>query len=301
MIILSFTVVGRKSSISFPTVFYRIFCYFTPAMQRLSYIRFIFLLLCALYVRTGEMRAQQSSFPPVKTDTTGMPVVAGGECRRIPIIPSHFKPTSLILPASLIAVGAVGTAIDGMNDFHLFQRKASVKRIHIDDYMEWGMLGWVFVADFMGKEKHNWADQLCLVVLAEGMNAAMTRTLKYTVREIRPDGRPYSFPSGHTANAFLGAHLAYKELKDSSPIGAYSGYALAAFVAGSRLYNNRHWVADVVAGAGFGILSVELAYLVYFPVRNAIARKINLRRSDKLIFTPAVGAGGAGVYVSYAF
>lgn len=65
-------------------------------------------------------------------------------------------------------------------------------------------------------------DQLFLVTLAEGMNAVMTRTLKYTVKEIRPDGGPYSFPSGHTANAFLGAHMAYKEFKDSSPVLAYS-------------------------------------------------------------------------------
>lgn len=157
-----------------------------------------------------------------------------------------------------------------MNDFHLFSRKDSVKKIRIDDYMELGRLGWVFVCDLMGKEKHNWVDQLCLVVIAEGFNAAMTRTVKYTVGEIRPDGGPHSFPSGHTANAFLGAHIAWKEFKDSSPVLAYSGYALATFVACSRLYNNRHWVADVVAGAGFGILSVELAYLTYFPIRNAI-------------------------------
>ena len=68
-----------------------------------------------------------------------------------------FNPKSLILPASLITVGAVGTAIDGMNDFHLFSRKDSVKQIHIDNYLEWGMLGWVFVCDLMGKEKHNFA------------------------------------------------------------------------------------------------------------------------------------------------
>ena len=162
--------------------------------------------------------------------------------------------------------------IDGMNDFHLFSRKDSVKKIRIDDYMEWGMLGWVFVCDLMGKEKHNWVDQLCLVAIAEGFNAAMTRTVKYTVGEIRPDGGPHSFPSGHTANAFLGAHVAWKEFKDSCPVLAYSGYALATFVACSRLYNNRHWVADVIAGAGFGILSVELAYLTYFPIRNEIGR-----------------------------
>ena len=103
---------------------------------------------------------------------------------RMSVIEYKFKPKSLILPASLITVGAIGTAIDGMNDFHLFSRKDSVKKIRIDDYMEWGMLGWAFVCDLMGKEKHNWVDQLCLVAIAEGFNAAMTRTVKYTVGEI---------------------------------------------------------------------------------------------------------------------
>lgn len=221
--------------------------------------------------------------------------------QKMPVVEYRFNPKHLILPASLITIGAIGTAIDGMNDFHLFSRKESVKKIHIDDYMEWGMLGWVFVCDLMGKEKHNWVDQLCLVTIAEGFNAAMTRTLKHTVNEARPDGRPYSFPSGHTANAFLGAHIAYKEFKDSSPVLAYSGYALAAFVAGSRLYNNRHWVADVVAGAGFGILSVELSYLVYFPVRNAIARKINRKAARNLVVAPTLNASGGGLFVSYSF
>lgn len=80
--------------------------------------------------------------------------------------------------------------------------------------------------------------------------------------------------------------MAYKEFKDSSPVLAYSGYALALFVAGSRLYNNRHWVADVVAGAGFGILSVELAYLTYFPIRNAIAHKINRKAAQNMVIAP---------------
>ena len=220
---------------------------------------------------------------------------------RMSVVEYKFKPKSLILPASFITVGAIGTAIDGMNDFHLFSRKDSVKKIRIDDYMEWGMLGWVFVCDLMGKEKHNWVDQLCLVAIAEGFNAAMTRTVKYTVGEIRPDGGPHSFPSGHTANAFLGAHVAWKEFKDSCPVLAYSGYALATFVACSRLYNNRHWVADVIAGAGFGILSVELAYLTYFPIRNAIARKINMKGNDRLVVAPTFSPDGGGLYLSWKF
>ena len=53
--------------------------------------------------------------------------------KRIPVVEYKFNPKSLILPASLITVGAIGTAIDGMSDFHLFTRKESVKKIHIDD------------------------------------------------------------------------------------------------------------------------------------------------------------------------
>ncbi len=219
----------------------------------------------------------------------------------IPITSYKFQPKSLILPASLIAVGAVGTAIDGMNDFHLIHRKDSVNRIHIDDYMEWGMLGWVFICDLMGKEKHSWVDQLCLVGLGEIINAGLTRGTKYLVNERRPDGGKYSFPSGHTANAFLGAHIAYKEFKDSNPWLAYSGYALGLFVAGSRIYNNRHWVADVIAGAGYGILAAELSYLIYFPIRNAIAEKINLRRDRTLLVSPVLNEQGGGLYFSYTF
>ena len=117
-----------------------------------------------------------------------------------------------------------------------------------------------------------------------------------------PRPEDYSFPSGHTSNAFLGAHMAYKEFKDRSPILAYSGYAIAAFVAGSRLYNNRHWVADVVAGAGFGILSVELSYLIYFPIRNAIARRINRNvKNCPIVAAPVFSSNMAGFYLTYQF
>ena len=104
----------------------------------------------------------------------------------MPVVAYKFNPKSLILPASLITVGAVGTAIDGMNDFHLFSRKDSVKQIHIDNYLEWGMLGWVFVCDLMGKEKHNWVDQLCFGRFSGGMNGLMVHGLKNWVNEPSP-------------------------------------------------------------------------------------------------------------------
>jgi membrane-associated phospholipid phosphatase len=125
--------------------------------------------------------------------------------------------------------------------------------------------------------------------------------LKKGINQTRPDGAPYSFPSGHTANAFLGAHIAFKEFKDSHPVLACSGYAIAAFVAGSRIYKNRHWIADTVAGAGFGILSVELSYLIYFPIRNALAQNINTKAASRLTVAPVINQEGGGLWLSFRF
>ncbi len=219
----------------------------------------------------------------------------------IPVVRYDFKASRLILPLSLITVGAIGTAIDGMNDYHLFTRSDRDKPLKVDDYLEWGMFGWVFMNDLIGKEKHNWVDQFFLLALAEGMNALMVQSLKSWVNEPRPNGADYAFPSGHTANAFLGAHLNFKEFKDSSMLQALSGYPVAAFVAFARVYGKRHWVADVVAGAGFGMLSVELSYLAYFPIRNAIARSLNIEQHTALFIAPTLHPGGAGLFLSYTF
>lgn len=221
--------------------------------------------------------------------------------QRIPIVDYTFKAKHLILPASLITVGALGHAIDGMKDYHLFTHNPPDQKLYVDDYLQWGLYGWTFVCDLMGKEKNHWIDQVFLTGLSVTLNAAMVHTVKRVVDIDRPNEVAHSFPSGHTANAFLGAHLAYKEFKDSNKWLAYSGYPLALFVAYARVHSNRHWVADVVAGAGFGILAVELSYLVYFPVRNAIARKINLKENHKLVVSPVLNPQGGGIYFSYSF
>ena len=178
---------------------------------------------------------------------------------RMPVVAYKFNPKSLILPASLITVGAVGTAIDGMNDFHLFSRKDSVKQIHIDNYLEWGMLGWVFVCDLMGTEKHNWVDQLCLVALAEGMNGLMVHGLKNWVNEPRPDGAPYSFPSGHTAASFT----AVVALSFAGEKRAWkAALVLACLIAFSRMYLYVHYPTDVLGGVLVGILAGYGGYRV---------------------------------------
>jgi len=39
-------------------------------------------------------------------------------------------------------------------------------------------------------------------------------------------------------------------------------FTLASGIGVFRILNNRHWISDVLTGAGLGILSVELSYLL---------------------------------------
>ena len=87
-------------------------------------------------------------------------------------------------------------------------------------------------------------------------------SLKHTTRVLRPDGSTRnSFPSGHTAHAFLAASIVHTEFRHKSPWYGIGAYSVASSVAALRMLNNRHWQSDVFAGAGIGILSAHLGYL----------------------------------------
>jgi membrane-associated phospholipid phosphatase len=61
------------------------------------------------------------------------------------------------------------------------------------------------------------------------------------------------------------------ELKESYPILAWTGYAAAISTGILRVYKNRHWLHDVIAGAAVGIISTQLAYLVFRKRRKKTA------------------------------
>jgi membrane-associated phospholipid phosphatase len=98
--------------------------------------------------------------------------------------------------------------------------------------------------------------------------------LKSSTHILRPDGSTYnSFPSGHTSTAFMGAQFMWEEYKDVSPWYGIAGYAVATTTGVLRLYNNRHWVSDVVTGAGIGMLSTKAAYWLYPKLQRAFIPK----------------------------
>ncbi|NPD81784.1 phosphatase PAP2 family protein [Prevotella sp. PINT] len=97
------------------------------------------------------------------------------------------------------------------------------------------------------------------VIMAGAVTAA-----KHTFKAQRPDHSDNkSFPSGHAAVAFTAATILHKEYGATrSPWFSLGGYALAAGTSMLRVAHNRHRAGDVAAGAGIGILSVELGYLL---------------------------------------
>ena len=111
-----------------------------------------------------------------------------------------------------------------------------------------------------------------------------------------------SFPSGHTETAFVAAEFLHQEYKDKSVWISVGGYAAATFVGVARVYNNKHWVSDVVTGAGIGILSTKAVYWVY-PYLQEIYEK-QFGKKDKplhaLVF-PEYSNGNLGLALSYTF
>lgn len=79
-----------------------------------------------------------------------------------------------------------------------------------------------------------------------------TYAMKYTIRRTRPDGTRFSFPSGHTSVTFASATVLQRNF--GWKVGA-PAYAVATFVAGSRLQTRRHHLSDVAFGAALGILA----------------------------------------------
>jgi hypothetical protein len=99
------------------------------------------------------------------------------------------------------------------------------------------------------KVSHVGMDLIQALLISEGI----TQLLKYTTQRERPDeSNNHSFPSGHAADTFafataLERHLGWK--------GAVPAYAIATYVAMSRLPANRHWLSDVVFGSTVGIIA----------------------------------------------
>ena len=169
-------------------------------------------------------------------------------------------PSALIATGTAISFSPLHKTIDGrlreclQSDKHM--------RSEFENSVQYVQLGSVFVLKACGiKSQHNWRDLACLEAGASILAFAINTGLKQALYVERPYPGVYnSFPSGHTVTAFLGAEILRREYGKEYPGIAIAGYTLATGVGFMRMYNNRHWASDVLAGAGVGILSASLMY-----------------------------------------
>ena len=133
----------------------------------------------------------------------------------------------------------------------------------IDDYSQFFgpvMTTGLKIAGVEGRS--DWGRYLASTAMSYAIMAGFVNGIKYTAKEMRPDGSTAnSWPSGHTATAFVGATILHKEYgMTRSPWYSVAGYGVATATGVMRVLNNRHWISDVLSGAGIGIMSTELAY-----------------------------------------
>jgi len=130
------------------------------------------------------------------------------------------------------------------------------------DFTQFAPIVIVYGLNFAGNRgEHKLLKSTSMLLQSEALMIAMVRPLKYFTSELRPDGGSHSFPSGHTAQAFLAATFLHKELGQKSVWYSVAGYTMATAVGTCRMISNRHWASDVLVGAGLGILSTNLVYL----------------------------------------
>jgi len=120
------------------------------------------------------------------------------------------------------------------------------------------------------------------LIQAQLLTELLVEPIKFATRRERPDGsNRQSFPSGHAAVTFATATVIERHLGWRKSV---LGYAIASYVAASRLHDNRHYLSDVIFGAGVGAIA---------------GRTVVHHAADYWAFTPvSVPGGGVALLVT---
>jgi hypothetical protein len=220
------------------------------------------------------------------------------------IKPEKFRAVHFIAPVVLMGYGFATVYDHGALKELDLSTKAELQEdhpkfaYHADDYIQFAPAVAVYGLNLAGiKGRHNMFDASMLYVTSAAIMGLSTHFVKRGVHRLRPDTSGYnSFPSGHTASAFAAAEFLYQEFKYKSPWIGYAGYFVATATGTLRLYNNKHWLSDVVAGAGFCIASTKLGYLLYPQIKRLIGGH---GQKQNLTFIPAYEQHQLGYRLSY--
>lgn len=225
--------------------------------------------------------------------------------------PYRFKAKQIVIPLSLIAIASTTLYIPSVNNLdnkgqELLARSNSEKGAWVGDVLQYTPILATWGMGVMGVEsRHRFKEQTTILALSVAFTASMAKISKYSIHRLRPDNDGYdSFPSGHASMAFMSAEFMRMEYGELSPwIGVFS-YTVATTTAYLRVYNNKHYITDVIAGAGVGILGVKMAYWCA-PIVNNWLWGSNLRKESKsqsyASFTPYYNGEQYGAGFSMIF
>lgn len=181
---------------------------------------------------------------------------------------------------------------DPFNGFHT----------ELEDYTQYAPIAMMYTADlFKVPAKNSVWNQTKYLVFSEIGTAAVVHLLKTTLKVQRPNNGSFnSYPSGHTSQAFVASQVLFNEYKQTAPLLAYSGFAFSVSTGLLRIVNNRHWVPDVLLGAGIAMLVTNTIY--YFePLKNWNPFKKNKKRNSEVGFIPSLRDDYIGAYLSIKF
>ena len=219
----------------------------------------------------------------------------------------HYRTGKMIeiaIPTAMITCGAISLGSNGIRNLDFSVRDHLVEKNAVwnqswDNYMLFSPAVAAFGIKLCGVEStHKTTDMLILYALSNVLNSGIVEGSKRMIGRERPDYSDYlSFPSGHTSRAFIAAEFLHQEYKNQSPWISVGGYAVASLIAVARVYNNKHWISDVITGAGIGILSTKIVYWTYPCLQGAISRK----NKTNVFFSPSYNEGNWGINFSCNF
>ena len=253
--------------------------------MRTSCLGYLLLLVTIIFPATsGAVEIDSMCVSPDHLQAQELKITPDSLCRS-----QKFNSRELILPGALMVAGVIGS-FDSDNNFNrdvrdAMQELSNGHRCNVDNYLRFvPSTAHLFLGSLGVKSKHNFKERFLISATSHAAMAVMGYGLKYSVKEQRPNlADRHSFPSGHVALAFTGAELMRSEYGTTCGIG---GYAIATGVAFLRLYNNKHWLNDVLMGAGIGILSARIGTWMLPLERKWLKMNGSNNTSSTIALTP---------------
>ncbi len=212
----------------------------------------------------------------------------------------YFKAAQLAVPGTLLLAGVMlginrpNSVIKGVDSWF------GSGITHADDYLRFApsaaYLGLMTVPGEKGQNRI--IDRVLLTATAHALSLGSAYALKKAVRASRPDNSDnHGFPSGHVALAFTGAELLRLEYGNTYGM---AGYAVACAVAVMRLSNHRHYLNDVLFGAGLGILGARAAYLLLPFEQRLSGLSAGGQRKITAVVTPGYDITAKGLTMNFS-